>query len=120
MGKIKELGRRVDGLYGSFQLAYIRIVQTEVCVKGHQVRHLGGRLAADEPGGKQGEEQGNRAHDYLDSAEGWAESISSQNFGFPANSSSSERGSWERNAKSLREFLWRTRWMTKPVVFCSK
>jgi len=119
VGKVEQLGGGVDGFHRALELADIRVVDSEIGVKGDQVGHLEVRLASGQPGGKQGEEPKGGPHDYLDSG-GWEESISSQNFGLPASSSSSARGSWERKAKSLREFLWRTRWMTRPVVFCSK
>ncbi len=109
VGKVEKFGRWVDGFYRALELAHIRIVDPEIRVESHEIAHLGTRLASGEPGGKQCQEEKGRPHGYLVPAEVCVESISSQNLGLPASSSSSERGSWDRKAKSLREFLWSTR-----------
>jgi hypothetical protein len=107
VGKIENFGGRGDCFDGSLELGHVRVTGTEVGKEGNQLRHRTGRLASGKERGKGKEQNKDSVHNYSFPVS--PDLISSQNFGFSARSSSSERGSWDRKAKSLREFLWRTR-----------
>ena len=120
MGKVHDFSGGGDRFDGALELGDVGIGRSKIGEKGDEVGHASRRLAPREDrekGKKKGEGKVHRL--FLEEVE-LAALIKSQNFGFSARSSSSERGNWERKAKSLREFLWRTRWMTRPGSVFSK
>ena len=103
MRKIHYLAFWVNGFNGALELCHIGIARTEIREESHQVRHGTGRMASRKEWGKghENQEKVSGIHSFFKSVE----LINSQNFGFSAKTSSSERGSWDRKAKSFREFL---------------